>query len=43
MSGMFRGCNSLLTLNGIEQWNTSSVKDKGYMFAGTPFASHPPI
>ena len=43
MSWMFSDCINLRTLKGIEQWNTSSVKAKGYMFDNTPLESHPPI
>ena len=34
MSGMFSGCNSLISLPDISKWNTSNVKEMSSMFLG---------
>ena len=34
LSGLFSGCSSLETINGLNDWDVSNVQDMSYMFSG---------
>jgi len=36
LTGMFLNCTSLVTINNLKGWNTSSIEDFSLMFAGCP-------